>query len=87
MLDYFDALQVGLTATPDNRTFGYFNQNVVSDYGYEKAVIDGVLVPYNVYTIETHITKHGAAIQMGERVDSGSGLTRKQFWGDGGRGM
>jgi type I restriction enzyme R subunit len=37
VLDYFDAFQVGLTATPDNRTFGYFNQNVVSDYGYEKA--------------------------------------------------
>ena len=80
VLDYFDALQVGLTATPDNRTFGYFNQNVVSDYGYEKAVIDGVLVPYNVYTIETHITKHGAAIQMGERVDKRERLTRKKFW-------
>ena len=48
VLDYFDAFQVGLTATPDNRTFGYFNQNIVSDYGYEKAVVDGVLVPYNV---------------------------------------
>ena len=33
VLDYFDAFQVGLTATPDNRTFGYFNQNIVSDYG------------------------------------------------------
>ncbi len=41
VLDYFDVFQVGLTATPDNRTFGYFNQNLVSDYGYEKAVIDG----------------------------------------------
>jgi type I restriction enzyme R subunit len=48
VLDYFDVFQIGLTATPDNRTFGYFNKNIVSDYGYEKAVIDGVLVPYNV---------------------------------------
>src|SRR5690606_10881496 len=55
VLDYFDVFQIGLTATPDNRTFGYFNQNLVSDYGYEKAVIDGVLVPYNVFTIETKI--------------------------------
>jgi type I restriction enzyme R subunit len=80
VLDYFDAFQVGLTATPDNRTFGYFNQNIVSDYGYEKAVIDGVLVPYNVYTIETHITQTGGAIKMGEMVDKRERLTRKKFW-------
>ena len=80
VLDYFDAVQVGLTATPDNRTFGYFNQNVVSDYGYEKAVIDGVLVPYNVYTIETNITSQGAAIKMGEMVDKRERLTRRKFW-------
>jgi type I restriction enzyme R subunit len=80
VLDYFDAFQVGLTATPDNRTFGYFNQNIVSDYGYEKAVVDGVLVPYNVYTIETQITRDGAAIKMGEMVDKRERLTRKKFW-------
>lgn len=80
VLDYFDAFQVGLTATPDNRTFGYFNQNIVSDYGYEKAVVDGVLVPYNVFSIETQITKDGAAIKMGEMVDKRERLTRKKFW-------
>lgn len=80
VLDYFDAFQIGLTATPDNRTFGYFNQNIVSDYGYEKAVIDGVLVPYNVWTIETEITKQGATIKMGEMVDKRERLTRKKFW-------
>lgn len=80
VLDYFDAFQVGLTATPDNRTFGYFNQNVVSDYGYEKAVVDGVLVPYNVFTIETAITKGGGKINMGEYVDKRERLTRKKFW-------
>ncbi|MEJ7737198.1 MAG: DEAD/DEAH box helicase family protein [Chitinophagaceae bacterium] len=80
VLDYFDVFQVGLTATPDNRTFGYFNKNVVSDYGYEKAVIDGVLVPYNVFTIETKITKDGSSIAMGERVDKRERLTRKKFW-------
>ncbi len=80
VLDYFDAFQIGLTATPDNRTFAYFNENVVSDYGYEKAVIDGVLVPYNVFTIETKITKDGSAIALGEKVDKRERLTRKKFW-------
>lgn len=80
VLDYFDVFQVGLTATPDNRTFGYFNQNLVSDYGYEKAVVDGVLVPYNVYTIETKITRNGSKIALGESVDKRERLTRKKFW-------
>ena len=80
VLDYFDVFQVGLTATPDNRTFGYFDKNLVSDYGYEKAVIDGVLVPYNVFTIETKITKEGSKIAMGEIVDKRERLTRKKFW-------
>ncbi len=80
VLDYFDVFQVGLTVTPDNRTFGYFNQNLVSDYGYEKAVIDGVLVPYNVFTIETKITKEGSKIALGERVDKRERLTRRKFW-------
>ncbi len=80
VLDYFDVFQIGLTATPDNRTFGYFNQNLVSDYGYEKAVIDGVLVPYNVFTIETQITKEGSKILMGEKVDKRERLTRRKFW-------
>lgn len=80
VLDYFDVFQVGLTATPDNRTFGYFNQNVVSDYGYEKAVIDGVLVPYNVFTVETKITKKGSKILLGEMVDKRERITRRKFW-------
>ena len=81
VLDYFDVFQIGLTATPDNRTFGYFNQNLVSDYGYEKAVIDGVLVPYNVFTIETEITKNGSVLKsFGEPVDRRERLTRKRFW-------
>lgn len=81
VLDYFDAFQVGLTATPDNRTFGYFDQNVVSDYGYERAVIDGVLVPYNqVYCIKTEITQQGAVIKMQEMVATRQRKTRKKFW-------
>lgn len=80
VLDYFDVFQIGLTATPDNRTFGYFNQNLVCDYGYEKAVIDGVLVPYNVFTIETDIIKNGAVIPLGEKIDRRERLTRKKFW-------
>ncbi len=48
VLDYFDVFLIGLTATPDKRTFGFFNENVVSEYTYEQSVTDGVNVPYDV---------------------------------------
>ncbi len=35
VLDYFDAFLIGLTATPDKRTFGFFNENIVAEYTYE----------------------------------------------------
>ena len=80
VLEYFDAFQIGLTATPDNRTFGYFNQNVVSEYTHEQAVIDGVNVGFNEYEIETEITQKGATIWKGEQVDQREKLTRKTRW-------
>ncbi|MGD9159369.1 MAG: type I restriction-modification enzyme R subunit C-terminal domain-containing protein [Desulfobacteraceae bacterium] len=80
VLEYFDAFLVGLTATPDKRTFGFFNENVVSEYSYEDSVIDGVNVPYDVFTIETEITQKGAKIKAKEYVDKREKLTRKKRW-------
>ncbi|MEK7833572.1 MAG: DEAD/DEAH box helicase family protein, partial [Acidobacteriota bacterium] len=80
VLEYFDAFQIGLTATPDNRTFGYFNQNVVSEYTHEQAVTDGVNVGFNVYTIETEITQQGARLKMGEFIDRREKLSRRKRW-------
>src|SRR5690606_14243093 len=69
-----------LTATPDNRTFGYFDQNLVCDYGYKRAVEDGVLVPYNVFEIDTKVTREGGKLPIGEAVYSRDKLTRREFW-------
>ncbi|WP_229379951.1 type I restriction endonuclease subunit R [Fibrella forsythiae] len=80
VLDYFDSFLVGLTATPDSRTFGFFNRNVVSEYTYERAVADGVNVPFDVYSIETEITKNGATIKAGEWVDKRERQTRRKRW-------
>lgn len=80
VLDYFDAFLIGLTATPDNRTFGFFNQNIVSEYPHEDAVTDGVNVGSDVYIIETKITKKGARIWKGQYVDRRERLSRKKRW-------
>lgn len=80
VLDYFDAFLIGLTATPDKRTFGFFNENVVSEYTYEESITDGVNVPYDVYSIETRISKEGERIQAGWYIDKRDKLTRKMRW-------
>ncbi len=80
VLDYFDAFLIGLTATPDKRTFGFFNENVVSEYSHEEAVADGVNVGYDVYIIETEISQHGAKIKAKEFVDKRERLSRKKRW-------
>jgi len=79
-LEYFDAFLIGLTATPDQRTFGFFNQNIVSEYTHEEAVADSVNVGYNVYLIETQISKKGAVVWKGEYVDIREKLSRKKRW-------
>ena len=80
VLDYFDASLIGLTATPDNRTYGFFKKNVVSDYSHEKAVADGVNVGNEVYVIETEVTGQGARIKTRQQVEKREKLTRRKRW-------
>lgn len=80
VLEYFDAYLIGLTATPDNRTYGFFRKNVVSEYGHERAVADGVNVGNEVYVIDTHITQAGAKIKAQQQVEKRERLTRKKRW-------
>ncbi len=65
VLEYFDAYLVGLTATPAQHTFGFFNQNVVMEYSHAHAVADGVNVDFEIYKIRTRITEHGSTIEAG----------------------
>jgi type I restriction enzyme R subunit len=80
VLDYFDASLIGLTATPDKRTFGFFNENIVAEYTYEQSVADGVNVGYDVFEIETEITQKGAELKAKEWVDHRDRATRKKRW-------
>ena len=77
VLDYFDSFLIGLTATPDSRTFAFFNQNVVSEYSREKAIIDGVNVGEDKFIIDTDKTKNGGHICK-QLVEKRERLTRKK---------
>lgn len=78
VLEYYDAFEIGLTATPDKRTIGYFNQNLVSEYSHEMAVADGVNVGYEVFIIDTKITQQGATLWKGEYIEHRERLSRKK---------
>lgn len=69
VLEYFDAFLTGLTATPDARTIGFFNRNLVMEYGHERAVADGVNVDFDVYRIRTRVSEEGATVAAGEFLD------------------
>lgn len=79
VLSYFDAFIIGLTATPDKRTFAFFNQNLVSEYTREQAIIDGVNVGEDIFLIETEVTKNGAHI-MKQVIERRDRLSREKRW-------
>ncbi len=78
LLDYFDAPIIGLTATPSPATLGFFNQNIVAEYPYERSVADGVNVPFEIFRIRTQIGEHGGRIEAGYSVPRRDRHTRRQ---------
>lgn len=80
VLEYFDAHLIGLTATPNKQTFGFFNQNLVMEYNHEQAVADGVNVNYDVYRIRTAITQAGSTVDAGYSVQVMNRETRAKRW-------
>ncbi|MDZ7842161.1 MAG: type I restriction-modification enzyme R subunit C-terminal domain-containing protein [Gammaproteobacteria bacterium] len=80
VIEYYDSFLVGLTATPDNRTYAFFNQNVVSEYPLEQSVVDGVNVDHLIWRIDTKLTREGGRIEAEEIVEHRDRLTREQRW-------
>ncbi len=78
VLEYFDAHVLGLTATPTKQTFGFFQQNLVSEYTYPQSVADGVNVDFEVYRIKTQISDAGSKIDAGTVVPKQDRRTRQQ---------
>lgn len=78
VLEYFDAHVIGLTATPGKQTFGFFRQNLVSEYTYPESVADGVNVDFDIYRIRTQISEEGSRIEAGTIVPKVDRRTREQ---------
>jgi len=67
VLDYFDAIKIGLTATPATHSLAMFKYKVFS-YSTEQAVLDGYLVDYDAVKIKSDVHINGAFLKEGELV-------------------
>ncbi|HEX9340493.1 MAG TPA: type I restriction-modification enzyme R subunit C-terminal domain-containing protein [Thermoplasmata archaeon] len=76
VLDHFDAVKIGLTATPAAHTKAYF-QDIVFRYDYNQAVRDGYLVDYDPVTIHSDVRMNGVFLKPGEEVQLVDTLTGK----------
>lgn len=68
VLDHFDAVKIGLTATPAAHTTSYFKE-IVYRYSYEKAVQDGYLVDYDAVKVSSGVRLQGITLKEGEEIE------------------
>jgi type I restriction enzyme, R subunit len=69
VLDYFDAVKIGLTATPALHTTQIFGEPVYT-YSYREAVIDGWLIDHELpKVIKTRLSEEGIVWQPGEEME------------------
>jgi type I restriction enzyme, R subunit len=66
-LDHFDAIKIGLTATPAAHSMAMFKE-ITYRYGYERAVQEGYLVDYDPVAVKSHVRMHGIFLKEGEQV-------------------
>jgi type I restriction enzyme R subunit len=66
-LDHFDAIKIGLTATPAAHTMAYFRE-IVYRYEYARAVREGFLVDYDAVALDSGVRMNGIFLQVGEQV-------------------
>jgi len=66
-LDHFDAIKIGLTATPAAHTMAYFRE-IVYRYEYARAVREGFLVDYDAVALDSNVRMNGIFLQAGEQV-------------------
>jgi len=68
VLDYFDAVKIGLTATPALHTVEIFGAPVFT-YAYREAVIDGFLVDHEPpVKVKTQLSRNGIVWHAGDDV-------------------
>lgn len=80
-LNHFDAVRIGLTATPAAHTVSVFGQPVYR-YGVEQAILDGYLVDYEAHAIKSGVRMNGIFLKEGEQVGKIDATTGQMTFDD-----
>jgi type I restriction enzyme R subunit len=67
VLNHFDAIKVGLTATPASHTVAYFGKPIFN-YPLQQAIDEGFLVDYDAVAINSDVLMNGAFLKEGEQI-------------------
>lgn len=67
VLNHFDAVKVGLTATPASHTVAFFGKPIFN-YPLQTAIDEGYLVDYDAIAINSEVLMNGAFLKEGEQV-------------------
>lgn len=67
VLNHFDSVKVGLTATPASHTVAYFGKPIFN-YPLQTAIDEGFLVDYDAVAINSEVLMNGAFLKEGEQV-------------------
>jgi len=78
VLNHFDSIKIGLTATPASHTVAYFGYPIYR-YTYEEAVLQGFLVDYQAVRIKSDVRIKGIFLKEGEKVGVKDPETGKEF--------
>ena len=69
VLQYFDAIKIGLTATPAIHTLGLFNE-VIFRYTTEEAIKDNYLVEYEAVKVTSGVRINGVFLKEGDSIET-----------------
>ena len=67
VLEYFDAIKIGLTATPAPHSLSLFKE-VIYRYTTDQAIQDGFLVDYDAIKIKSNVRMNGVFLKSGDPV-------------------
>lgn len=79
VIDYFDAIKIGLTATPALHTVSLF-KNIVYRYTTERAITEGWLVDYEQVNIDSDVRINGTFLRQGEIITTIDPETGRKFY-------
>jgi type I restriction enzyme, R subunit len=81
VLEYFDAIKIGLTATPARHSLSLFNE-VIYRFTTEEAIESGFLVDYDAVRVKSSVRLEGAFLKEGEHIgliDTETGTRKRNF--------